>query len=185
MELINEAQSTLMKIKQLFPFEFSPFQDKALDNILKKNNVLITAHTGSGKTVPAEAAFLYYCIMKGQKVIYTSPVKALTNEKLNSFREKYPGISFGIITGDTTDNPEADVILMTTEILANQLVKTKNNGEAINEKSILDFEMNYETELGTVIYDEAHYLFTDRGAAWNNSIVNLPYPIPIAVSYTL
>jgi len=179
MELINEAQSTLMKIKQLFPFEFSPFQDKALDNILKKNNVLITAHTGSGKTVPAEAAFLYYCKMKGLKTIYTSPVKALTNEKLSSFREKYPGISFGIITGDTTDNPEADVILMTTEILANQLVKTKNNGEAINEKSILDFEMNYETELGTVIYDEAHYLFTDRGAAWNNSIVNLPNHIPI------
>ena len=67
MELINEAQSTFSKIKQLFPFDFSPFQDKALDNILKKNNVLITAHTGSGKTVPAEAAFLYYCKMKGKK----------------------------------------------------------------------------------------------------------------------
>jgi superfamily II RNA helicase len=183
MELINEARktndTTMTKIKQLFPFEFSPFQDKALENILKTNNVLITAHTGSGKTVPAEAAFLYYCKMKGKKVIYTSPVKALTNEKLSSFREKYPDISFGIITGDTTDNPEADVILMTTEILSNQLVKTKNNGEAINKKSILDFEMNYDTELGTVIYDEAHYLFTDRGAAWNNSIVNLPNHIPI------
>ena len=179
MEITNEAQSNTMKIKQLFPFEFSPFQNKALDNILKKNNVLITAHTGSGKTVPAEAAFLYYCKMKNKKVIYTSPVKALTNEKLSSFREKYPTITFGIITGDTTDNPEADVILMTTEILSNQLVKTKSNGEAINEKSILDFQMDYDTELGTVIYDEAHYLFTDRGAAWNNSIVNLPNHIPI------
>ena len=118
MELINEAQktndTTMIKIKQLFPFEFSPFQDKALENILKTNNVLITAHTGSGKTVPAEAAFLYYCKMKGKRAIYTSPVKALTNEKLSSFRKKYPDISFGIITGDTTDNPEADVILMTT-----------------------------------------------------------------------
>ena len=179
MELINEAQSTLRKIKQLFPFEFSPFQDKAINNILLGNNVLITAHTGSGKTVPAEAAFIYYCIILKKKVIYTTPVKALTNEKLSSFREKYPDISFGIITGDTTDNPEADVILMTTEILSNQLIKTKSNGEAINEKSILDFNMDYETELGTVIYDEAHYLFTDRGAAWNNSIVNLPNHIPI------
>ena len=61
MELINEAQSTLIKIKQLFPFEFSPFQDKAINNILLGNNVLITAHTGSGKTVPAEAAFIYFC----------------------------------------------------------------------------------------------------------------------------
>lgn len=181
MQINYEARNTdtMDKIKSQFPFEFSPFQQKAIDNILLGNNVLITAHTGSGKTVPAEASFLYYCKILRKKVIYTSPVKALTNEKLSSFREKYPTISFGIITGDTTDNPEADVILMTTEILCNQLIKTKDNGEAINEKSILDFNINYETELGTVIYDEAHYLFTDRGAAWNNSIVHLPNHIPI------
>ena len=64
-------------------------------------------------------------------------------------------------------------------IAENQLIKTKDNGEAINEKSILDFNINYETELATVIYDEAHYLFTDRGAAWNNSIVHLTNHMPI------
>jgi len=75
----------------------------------------VTAHTGSGKTLPAEFA-IEYLVGKGKKIIYTSPIKALSNQKFHEFSEKFPNISFGILTGDIKFNPEADVLIMTTEI---------------------------------------------------------------------
>ena len=101
-----------------FPFELSPFQVDAIEAIKKGDHCLVTAHTGSGKTVPAEFAIQYFTAL-GKRVIYTSPIKALSNQKLHDFREKYPHISFGIVTGDIEDNKEAQVLIMTTEILSN------------------------------------------------------------------
>ena len=69
---------------------------------------MITAHTGSGKTLPAEHAIQYF-VRKGKKIIYTAPIKALSNQKYNKFQIKFPNISFGILTGDIKFNPEADV----------------------------------------------------------------------------
>ena len=91
-----------------FDFELSDFQKWAIQAIQTGNHCLITAHTGSGKTLPAEFAILYSKSI-GKKVIYTGPIKALCNQKLYDFRKKYPLISFGILTGDIKDNPEADV----------------------------------------------------------------------------
>ena len=164
-----------------FPFELSDFQKWAIKAIHERKNTLITAFTGSGKTLPAEEAIRFYHNI-GLKSIYCSPVKALTNEKYDSFRKKFPEISFGIFTGDNKDNPEADCLLMTTEILANNL--NRNNNEI--QQSILDFNINYNTELGVVIFDEFQYLFSDRGSAWNDCIVNLPNSVPIvALSATM
>ena len=104
----------------IFPFPLSPFQKYAIESIVTGNHILVTAHTGSGKTLPAEFAIEYF-VKQGKKVIYTSPIKALSNQKFYEFSKKFPHISFGILTGDIKFNPEADVLIMTTEILMNVL----------------------------------------------------------------
>ena len=111
---------------------------------------------------------------QGKKVIYTAPIKALSNTKLYDLRNKYPHISFGIITGDITDNPDADVLIMTTEILPHTL-----NNRKLNEKTNIDvklnFEMDIDTELAAVVFDEIHYINDpERGNVWEQAILLLP-----------
>ena len=169
------------KVFDAYPFELSDFQKWAIEAIHEKKNVMITAFTGSGKTLPAEEAIKFYHSI-GKRSIYCSPVKALTNEKYDSFSKKFSEISFGIFTGDNKDNPEADCLLMTTEILANNLKHIKDE----KESSLLDFNMDYNNDLGVVIFDEFQYLFSDRGAAWNDTVVDLPKTVPIiALSATM
>jgi len=108
-----------------YSFELSPFQKYAIEAIINEQHVLVTAHTGSGKTLPAEFAIEHFH-RKGKKVIYTSPIKALSNQKYYEFTQKFPHINFGILTGDMKFNPEADVLIMTTEILQNHLYKRLN-----------------------------------------------------------
>ena len=120
---IQDKQHLNADIQQYFdfwPFELSNFQKWAIDGIVNEKNVVITAHTRSGKTLPAEFAIRYFH-SKNKKVIYTTPIKALSNEKFNDLQGKFPEISFGILTGDIKYNPEADVLIMTTEILYNTL----------------------------------------------------------------
>ena len=85
-----------------------------------KINITYYNHTGSGKTLPAEFVIYYYIRIK-KRVIYTSPIKALSNQKYKEFKEKYPDIEVGILTGDIKHNPEAQVLIMTTEILQKSL----------------------------------------------------------------
>ena len=96
-----------------YPYELSDFQKYAIQTIVDGNHVLVTAHTGSGKTLPAEFAIKHF-VGKGKKVIYTSPIKALSNQKYYDFTHKYPDITFGLLTGDIKTNPNADVLIMTT-----------------------------------------------------------------------
>ena len=105
---------------QEYKFPLSDFQKYAIEAIVKEQHVLVTAHTGSGKTLPAEFA-INHLVKQNKKVIYTSPIKALSNQKYSEFRRKYPHISFGLMTGDIKINPDADVLIMTTEILMNSL----------------------------------------------------------------
>ena len=167
--LFNDKSYTFDK----YPFELSNFQKWAIKATNENKNVLITAHTGSGKTLPAEHAINYF-VGKGKKVIYCSPLKALSNEKFNDFNQKYPNISFGILTGDIKYNPDADVLIMTTEILRNNLFQIKEKDET-HENVTLDFEMDIKNELACVIYDEIHYINdVDRGHVWEESIMLLP-----------
>src|SRR6056300_1616747 len=156
-----------------YPFPLSDFQKWAIKGIKTDKNVLITAHTGSGKTLPAENAINHF-VGLNKKVIYCSPLKALSNEKFNDFTHKFPDITFGILTGDIKFNPDADVLIMTTEILRNNLFQMKeNNTETTN--MTLDFEMDIKNELACVIYDEIHYINDiDRGHVWEESIMLLP-----------
>jgi superfamily II RNA helicase len=164
-----------------YPFELSDFQKWAIKGIKEDKNVLITAHTGSGKTLPAENAIQHF-VKNGKKVIYCSPLKALSNEKFNDFQNKYSNISFGILTGDIKYNPDADVLIMTTEILKNNLfqMNQQENKDDKNSYSPLDFEMDIKNDLACVIYDEIHYINdVDRGHVWEESIMLLPHSCQI------
>jgi len=154
----------------------SDFQKHAIHGILHNKHVLITAHTGSGKTLPAEFAIQHF-VQNGKKVIYTSPIKALSNQKFYEFSSKYPNISFGLLTGDIKTNPTADVLIMTTEILMNYLFSMN-----IENKSALDFQMDIEEELGCVVFDEVHYINDpDRGQTWEQTILMLPAHIQMVL----
>lgn len=167
-----------------FPFPLSKFQDDAIASIQNNKHCLVTAHTGSGKTVPAEFAIQYFT-SKGKKVIYTSPIKALSNQKLHDFRLKYPHISFGIVTGDIEDNKEAQVLIMTTEILANALFNRKST---LKDTGVpFRFDMDYDNDLAAVVFDEVHYICDpDRGVAWEQCMIQLPkHVLMIMLSATI
>ena len=119
-----------------FPYPLSPFQKHALEAIIGGHHVLVTAHTGSGKTLPAEFALQHF-VAKGKKVIYTSPIKALSNQKYYEFTKKYPDITFGLLTGDIKTNPDADVLIMTTEILMNYLFQGEPTDHSLSPYPLL------------------------------------------------
>ena len=162
------------------PFQVSEFQKCAFE--ATENNskhVLVTAHTGSGKTLPAEFSIQYFT-NQNKKVIYTSPIKALSNQKFEEFSRKFPNINVGIMTGDIKHNPTADLIIMTTEILQNYLFKKKNN------IGILDFEIDIENDLECVIFDEVHYIDDpDRGTVWEQVMIMLPDHVKFVMLYLL
>jgi len=169
----EQDQESYGKYFSKFEYELSDFQKHSIKAIVDKKHSLVTAHTGSGKTLPAEFAIQHF-VEQGKKVIYTSPIKALSNQKLHDLSAKYPHISFGLLTGDCKHNPLADVLIMTTEILRNTLFQ-KQIGDTEKEKNILQFTMNMETELGAVIFDEIHYIDDpERGSVWEQSIIMLP-----------
>jgi len=168
MVIINDTPYTSTPI-QGYPFELDGFQKYAINAINNKNNVLITAHTGSGKTLPAEYA-IEKSIFEGKRVIYTAPIKSLSNQKYQEFKIRYPNISFGLITGDIKCNPTAQCLIMTTEILRNALFEHKMENKVKNS-----FEMDFENELACIVFDEVHYINdVERGRVWEESIMLSP-----------
>jgi ATP-dependent RNA helicase HelY len=145
------------------------FQEDAISYIRNGHSVLVSAPTGAGKTLIAECV-IEECVKNGFKVIYTSPVKALSNQKYRDFSGTY-GDKLGILTGDVSINPDASVVIMTTEILRNRLLENPSSLE------------NH----GWVIFDEIHYIDdAQRGTVWEESIMYLPKHIRIlALSATI
>lgn len=157
----------------MFPYPLSAFQKYAIEGIVSGNHVLVTAPTGSGKTLPAEFAITYF-VEKGKKVIYCSPIKSLSNQKFYEFSKKYPHISFGIFTGDIKTNPEANVLIMTTEILQNYLFTQTNEPVDKTSSETLTFQLDIH-DLGAVIFDEVHYINDrERGQVWEKTFLLLP-----------
>lgn len=163
---------------QNYSFELSDFQKYAIEAIVSGNHILVTAHTGSGKTLPAEFAISYFTNLN-KKVIYTSPIKALSNQKYHEFTKNFPNISIGILTGDIKFNPDAQVLIMTTEILQNNLYKKIQNND---NKSNLHFDMDIENELACVVFDEIHYINdASRGKVWEETIMLLPSQVQMVM----
>lgn len=176
----QESEEKYNQYFEKYPYSLSSFQKYAIEAIVEGDHILVTAHTGSGKTLPAEFAIEYF-VSKGKKVIYTSPIKALSNQKFFEFTQKFPHISFGILTGDIKTNPEADVLIMTTEILLNSLYsKCRNNTDSTVNS--LSFDMDFDNELACVVFDEIHYINDpDRGKVWEETIMMLPKHIQMVM----
>jgi superfamily II RNA helicase len=172
------------KYYEKYPYELHDFQKWAIEAIVTGNHVLITAPTGTGKTFGGEFALDYFH-SKGKKTIYTSPIKALSNEKFYNFTKKYPHISIGLITGDIKTNPDADVLIMTTEILLNKLYQLKSS--SLVPISSISFDMDIQNDLGCVIFDEIHMINDEnRGHVWEQTIMMLPPHIQmVGLSATL
>lgn len=150
----------------IFPYELSHFQKFAIEAIVEGQHVITTAPTGSGKTLSAEFA-IQYLVSQGKRVFYTTPIKALSNQKYYEFTNKYPHIRFGLLTGDIKTNPDADVVIMTAEILTNMLF-LKNTGST-SENPDEWFHAS------AVVMDEVHYINDEhRGQTWEQSILLLP-----------
>ena len=162
----------------LFSHPLHDFQKWSIEATVSGDHSLVCCPTASGKTLCGEFALEYFH-SKGKKVVYTCPVKALSNQKFYDFTQKYPHISIGILTGALKCNSDADVIICTTEILLNKLYQTKSSSNT-GLSSAITFEMNIETELGCVVFDEIH-MFNDpsRGQVWEQSIMLLPRHVQI------
>ncbi|GAB4818279.1 hypothetical protein N2152v2_005325 [Parachlorella kessleri] len=139
-----------------YPFQIDPFQQTAINCLEAGHSVLVAAHTSAGKTVVAEYAFAM-ALRDKQRVIYTSPLKALSNQKYREFQEEFGDV--GLMTGDVTINPNASCLVMTTEIFRSMLYR---GSEVVREVQL-------------VVYDEIHYLRDrERGVVWEESIILAP-----------
>jgi len=140
-----------------FEFPFDQFQIDACHAVEGGHGVLVAAPTGAGKTVVGEFA-AYLALSKGKKCFYTTPIKALSNQKFQEFVSRFGEERVGLLTGDTNINSEADILVMTTEVLRNMLYANSNT--LVN--------------LGSVVMDEVHYLADKfRGAVWEEVLIHL------------
>lgn len=140
-----------------FDFPFDPFQVEAIQQIRGGRSVMVAAPTSSGKTVVAEYA-LWRALQSGSRAIYTTPIKALSNQKRRDLDVLFPG-QVGLLTGDRSENPDAPIVVMTTEVLRNMLVE---DAEALHWVTY-------------VVFDEVHYLADPgRGTVWEEAIITCP-----------
>jgi superfamily II RNA helicase len=158
-----------------FKFPLDPFQQHAIAAISRDENVLVTAKTGSGKTLVGEYQ-IAHSLAKGGRVFYTTPIKSLSNQKFHDLKSMFPSV--GIMTGDLKFRPDADIVIMTTEILRNLLFKA--NSAATRQLGITaDLSLD---RLDAVVFDECHYINDrDRGAVWEETMILLPRSVNLVM----
>ena len=152
------------EFSEQFDYSFDDFQISACNHLEDGKSVLVAAPTGAGKTIVGEFAN-FLAIKDGVKSFYTTPIKALSNQKYQEFTMRYGEANVGLLTGDTSINGEAPLVVMTTEVLRTMIYARSTDIE----------------KLGFVIMDEVHYLADRfRGAVWEEILIHLPERIQIA-----
>src|SRR6516164_3495799 len=166
----RQVSPELADFRALYDFDFDDFQVEACRALGAGSGVLVAAPTGSGKTVIGEYA-VHLALKQGRKCFYTTPIKALSNQKYGDLCRRYGADNVGLLTGDNSVNGEAPVVVMTTEVLRNMLYA----GSATLR------------DLGYVVLDEVHYLADrSRGAVWEEVIIHLPESVRVvALSATV
>ncbi|TLM87633.1 RNA helicase [Pseudarthrobacter sp. NamE5] len=158
-----EAATYLGAFVRTLDFGLDDFQRQSCRSLQEGRGVLVAAPTGAGKTIVGEFA-IYLALQRGLKAFYTTPIKALSNQKFTELSEKYGADKVGLLTGDTSINGDAPVVVMTTEVLRNMLYA---------DSATLD-------DLGYVVMDEVHYLADRfRGAVWEEVIIHLPSEVQV------
>ncbi|WP_087069441.1 RNA helicase [Cyanobium sp. NIES-981] len=162
-------------LRSLYPFQLDDFQLEAIQALNHGSSVVVSAPTGSGKTLVGEYA-IHRALSHGHKVFYTTPLKALSNQKLRDFRRQYGDENVGLLTGDLSVNREAPVVVMTTEIFRNMLY----SGAESSPGDLL-------SKVEAVVLDECHYMNdSQRGTVWEESIIHCPPSIQlVALSATV
>ncbi|WP_253916889.1 RNA helicase [Streptomyces sp. MNP-20] len=158
-----EQATALASFRGMYEFGLDPFQIEACQALEAGKGVLVAAPTGSGKTIVGEFA-VHLALQQGKKCFYTTPIKALSNQKYADLAKRYGADRVGLLTGDNSVNSEAPVVVMTTEVLRNMLYA--------GSQSLLG--------LGHVVMDEVHYLSDRfRGAVWEEVIIHLPESVTL------
>ena len=170
-----EPVGSVPPLQELFPFPLDDFQLEAIDALNQGHSVMVSAPTGSGKTLVGEYA-IHRALAHGRRVFYTTPLKALSNQKLRDFRQQFGSERVGLLTGDLSLNREASIVVMTTEIFRNMLYAEIDHPD---NDPLADVE--------TVVLDECHYMNdSQRGTVWEESIIHCPPPIQlVALSATV
>src|SRR5215207_4426395 len=154
-KLVDEFKATL-------PYELDDFQLEAIQALANRHSVLVAAPTGTGKTVVGEFG-IFMARKYSTRAIYTTPIKALSNQKFRDFRARWGEEEVGLLTGDIVVNRDAPVLVMTTEVLRNMLV----TGASLDD-------------VGAIVFDEVHYMGDpERGTAWEESILLTPRHVPL------
>src|SRR6204780_3516733 len=166
----RQSDPDLAAFRGLYDFDFDDFQVDACRALGAGGRVLVAAPTGSGKTVVGEFA-VHLALAGGRKCFYTTPIKALSNQKYADLVSRYSAANVGLLTGDNSINGEAPVVVMTTEVLRNMLYAGSVTLGG----------------LGYVVLDEVHYLADrSRGAVWEEVIIHLPESVRVvALSATV
>ncbi|MGW2413990.1 DEAD/DEAH box helicase [Streptomyces tubercidicus] len=158
-----EQATALAPFREMYDFGLDPFQVEACRALEAGQGVLVAAPTGSGKTIVGEFA-VHLALEQGRKCFYTTPIKALSNQKYQDLVKRYGAEKVGLLTGDNSVNSEAPVVVMTTEVLRNMLYS--------GSQSLVG--------LGYVVMDEVHYLSDRfRGAVWEEVIIHLPESVTL------
>lgn len=159
----NKEHPGLAEFASHYEFGLDDFQVRACRELEEGRSVLVAAPTGSGKTIVGEFA-VHLALTSGRKCFYTTPIKALSNQKFNDLADRYGAENVGLLTGDNSINGDAPVVVMTTEVLRNMLYAGSRT----------------LTGLGFVVMDEVHYLADrSRGAVWEEVIIHLPESVAV------
>src|SRR6266702_5824292 len=166
----SEAAGDIEAFVARYPFPLDDFQLEAIAQLAQDRSVMVAAPTGTGKTLVAEYA-IWRAQQRHQRVIYTTPLKALSNQKYRDMRALYGTDAVGLVTGDIVEHSTASIVIMTTEVYRNMLLEEGGDRFANDENRI----PSALVDVGYIIFDELHYLSDiGRGPVWEEAIICSP-----------
>jgi ATP-dependent RNA helicase HelY len=165
-----EAADDIASFVARYPFPLDAFQLEAIAHLAEGQSVMVAAPTGTGKTMVAEYA-IWRAQQEGQRVIYTTPLKALSNQKYRDLRVLYGESAVGLVTGDIVERSSASIVVMTTEVYRNMLLE-ESGERSDNDELVVPSEL---ADVGYIIFDELHFLSdVGRGPVWEEAIICSP-----------
>jgi ATP-dependent RNA helicase HelY len=166
----SKTQTDIQTFVDRYQFPLDPFQIEAITQLAEGQSVMVAAPTGTGKTIVAEYA-IWLAQQRNQRVIYTTPLKALSNQKYRDLRNIYGFDNVGLVTGDIVEHSRASVVIMTTEVYRNMLLEEGGDSSADNARPV----PSSLADVSFVIFDELHYLSDiERGPVWEEAIICSP-----------